>query len=200
MVLSVRGDHRAHHGRIGGREDHPLFAVVERGQRALQRNVLCVGARDEPHRTGTGAHRTRSNLLGLDDLGVEAEPEVGVGVHADERLAALALQQKARALPVSRRDHLADDHFGTLGGALLLHSGHESLDHGDQAIHRHCRRYLPAEPASTRVICELNPRNMSATMSGSSYRCLHPHCSRASESSSRAGHESAMDCRRGSGL
>jgi len=110
---------------------------VEVRQRPLQLHMGLVGSADEADRTGPGSELRGGLLFGPHDLRVQAQAQVGVGVHAEELGVPLALQQEAGS-PVSLGGADAgDDALRPLGGTGLVEVGDVVVQNGAQSMDGH---------------------------------------------------------------
>src|SRR5690606_10587940 len=194
---------RAEHRRVGGAEAPGGLAPRQLGQAPHERDARLVAYADEAHGAGSGAPGGRGLFLGFDDLGNQRQAQVGVGVHPEELALALSLEPEARAALTRRRNDFDDDRFSTLRGARLLELRNVLRECVVQSIERHTGLRRKSDDYSFREAACVSRRSrsrtiMSSTMRCMSYSCFHPHSSRAAESSSLRGHESAIAWRTGS--
>ena len=126
-----------HDGGVGRAVGHGGLAAVEGGQAPLELHVGAVGAADEAHRAGAGAVARGRLLLGLHHLGAQPHPQVAVGVHLDERLVAVAVQEEAGAPVALGGEHAGDDVLRALEGAFGLQLVQVIAQGSVDAVERH---------------------------------------------------------------
>ena len=81
--------------------------------------------------------RPRGGLLGPDHVGMQSQPQVGVGVHPDECAVPMTFEKVSGAsLPVGR-DDLADHKFAALGRPQVIKPGDKTIEFGGQSIQGH---------------------------------------------------------------
>ena len=84
---------------------------MESREPALERHVRRPGAADEAHRAWASAVVVHRLVLGSPNFRVERQTEIAVGVHAQKRLRAVAVEQIAWALALGRWHNAGNDGF-----------------------------------------------------------------------------------------
>src|SRR6185437_9700988 len=111
---------QSHHRRIGGAVNHRRLAPMKRGEALFERAMRRPGAADEAHGARPGAEALDRALFRGANLTLERQAEIGIGVHAQEGLVALALDENARSAAGRGRQDAAYNGLLALAAALLL--------------------------------------------------------------------------------
>ena len=125
---------------------------MKHGQLFLQTYMRLIAPADETHRTGPGTELLCRRGLRGNDLRMQAQTEVGIGIHTQELSLAEAPQCVAWTKPRLSGAHTGDDFFRTFRSALACQRFQRAAQYRYDLIQRHRRRVSPHPQPGRQIV------------------------------------------------